>query len=416
MTDGSRDAHTVRLARIALAHVVEPGSRELAGIVAQAGPVDGLRRILAGNASPELAEMCASRLGAADPFDLAERAVAVAERLGARIITPEEDEWPRQLDDLARISRDVSDPIHRDTFPPQAVWLRGPWPLAAVCDRSVAVVGARASTSYGDHVAAEFGYGLVQREWTVVSGGAFGIDAAAHRGALAAGGITVSVLACGIDRPYPLSHASLFGRIADEGLLFSEWPPGADPHRRRFLVRNRVIAALTRGTVVVEASARSGARFTLGRARQLSRAQLVVPGPITSTMSEGCHEEIREKEAILVASVAQVVEAVGQIGVDLAPPVRGEESPRDQLTPAQRQVLDGVRPRKILTAEEIAAVVGVTARQVRSALPELVDLGFVAVQGAGYRLTRRSDTKAETGEPRPRRAAPASGGRRAVPS
>ena len=168
------------------------------------------------------------------------------------------------------------------------------------------------ATAYGEHVAAQLGYGLAERGWTVVSGGAFGIDAAAHRGALAAGGCTVAVLACGIDRPYPVSHTALFERIGEHGLLLSEWPPGADPHRRRFLIRNRVIAALTRGTVLVEAGVRSGARFTLGRARALNRLAMAVPGPVTSAMSVGSHEELRTGGTILVADADHVIDAVGQ--------------------------------------------------------------------------------------------------------
>src|SRR5205823_12763981 len=134
------------------------------------------------------------------------------------------------------------------------------------------------------------------------------------------GGTTVAVLACGIDRPYPAAHTSLFERIADEGLLLSEWPPGAAPHRQRFLIRNRVIAAATRGTVVVEAAIRSGARQTLGRARLLGRAAMAVPGPVTSALSAGCHEELRRLDTRLVTSVAEVLEEVGRIGDDLAPP------------------------------------------------------------------------------------------------
>jgi DNA processing protein len=255
------------------------------------------------------------------------------------------------------------------------------------------VVGARASTAYGDHVAADLGYGLADRGWTVVSGGAFGVDAAAHRGALAASGCTVAVLACGIDRPYPQSHRLLFDRIAERGLLLSEWPPGSDPHRHRFLVRNRVIAALTEGTVLVEANLRSGARFTLGRARDLNRMAMAVPGPVTSALSNGSHEELRVAGTTLVARAEHIIEEVGRIGVDLAPILRAESNARDALTPLERQVLDGVRPRKILTAEEIAAVVGVSARDARRTMPALERGRFVTAQGAGYRLWRKSDEK-----------------------
>ena len=266
MSAARGDAEQTRVARIALAHAVEPGSKALGDLVIAVGAVDALERLQAGTVGGGASDAAAARLRGLDPYRLAEMAMDRADRLGARIVTPEDDEWPRQLDDLVTISRTVPDPIQRDTYPPHCVWLRGPWPLSDACDRSVAVVGARASTPYGAHVAADLGYGLADRGWTVVSGGAFGIDAAAHRGALAGGGCTIAVLACGIDRPYPVSHTTLFERIAEEGLLFSEWPPGADPHRRRFLIRNRVIAAATRGTVVVEANLRSGARFTAGKA------------------------------------------------------------------------------------------------------------------------------------------------------
>src|SRR5262249_3667012 len=164
------------------------------------------------------------------------------------------------------------------------------WSLAEACERAVAIVGSRASTSYGDHIATDLAYSLAEQGWTIVSGGAYGIDTAAHRGALAAHGCTIAVLACGIDRPYPTPNASLFDRIGENGLLFSEWPPGPDPHRHRFLIRNRVIAAAGRGTVMVEAGRRSGARFTLARAHRLNRVCVAVPGPVTSAMSVGCHD------------------------------------------------------------------------------------------------------------------------------
>ncbi|HEX6873651.1 MAG TPA: DNA-processing protein DprA [Micromonosporaceae bacterium] len=400
-----------RLARIALGHLVEPGSRELGQLVADVGPVHALRALQPGapgwprrrgaevnadnavHVPARLAERVRVRLGSADPFRLAEQALERAGRIGARIVTPEDEEWPYQLADLVWLSRDAADPIYRDTHPPHCLWVRGPWPLSAVCERSVAVVGARASTAYGDHMAGELGFGLADRGWTVVSGGAFGIDAAAHRGALAAGGPTVAVLACGVDRPYPLSHASLFAQIAEDGLLVTEWPPGSDPHKRRFLVRNRVIAAMSRGTVMVEANVRSGARFTLNRARDLHRHVLAVPGPATSAMSAGCHEELRVPGTVLVTGAAQVLDVVGRIGADLAPPARAEESARDQLTPLQQQVLDGVRPRKVLTAEEIAAAAGVSTRDARRTLPGLELAGFVTATGAGYRLWRKSDPK-----------------------
>jgi DNA processing protein len=383
----------VRLARVALAHLAEPGRRDLGLLVREVGPVEALCCIRDGAVADQLRQVISARVAGVDLARLAERALELADRIGARIITPEDGEWPARLDDLIWISQPVADPVHRDTDPPQCLWLRGPLALQEVCEQSVAIVGARASTAYGEHVASELGYGLADRGWTIVSGGAFGVDAAAHRGALAATGATVAVLACGIDRPYPQSHRVLFDRIAERGLLLSEWPPGADPHRVRFLVRNRVIAALSRGTVLVEANLRSGARFTLGRARDLNRMAMAVPGPVTSALSNGSHEELRQPGTILVARTEHVLDAVGSIGLDLAPVPRAEPTERDALTPLERQVLDGVRPRKLLTAEEIAAVVGVSARDARRTLPALERASFVTATGIGYRLWRKSDAE-----------------------
>ncbi len=391
------DLDQARLARIALAHMVEPGDREIGEVVCDVGPVEALRRLRAGLLSGRVCAAAAARLGAHEPYALAVDAVRLAGRLGSRILTPEDADWPRRLADLRDISVDGPDSIDRDTYPPQAVWIRGPWSLTEACERSVAVVGSRAATPYGTHVAGDFGHGLAGRAWTVVSGGAYGIDAAAHRGALAGDGCTVAVLASGIDRPYPVGHVSLFDRIAERGLLLSEWPPGSDPHRRRFLVRNRVIAALTLGTLVVEAGLRSGARFTVGRARRLNRLTLAVPGPVTSAMSLGCHEELRGGSTILAASVEHVVDAVGRIGADMAHPQSANATARDQLTSMQAQVLDGVRPRKVLTAEQIAAAAGVSVRDARRTLPGLEESGFVVAAGGGYRLPQaiKSTTAAQ---------------------
>ena len=199
---------------------------------------------------------------------------------------PEDDEWPALP--LHALTVAVAEEPHDHRLqsdrtlapvPPVGLWVRGPARLDELADRSVAIVGSRASTAYGEHVAGELGHQLGERGWTVVSGGAFGIDAAAHRGALAAEAPTMAVLACGVDRPYPAAHGALFDRIAETGLLVSEWPPGCAPLRHRFLVRNRLIAALTRGTVVVEAAARSGAQATARRARMLGRAAPGRPGP-----------------------------------------------------------------------------------------------------------------------------------------
>lgn len=396
------DIDRPRLARVALGCLVEPGNRELGTLVRAVGPVEALGRLVEGGVSERLRDAAALRLSATTPDGspsgaalpaatrLAEAALARAERLGARIVTPDDAEWPPHLDDLARISRQggPNGPVDLDTDPPLCLWVRGEVPLDEAFERAVSVVGARACTAYGTHMAAELGYGLADRGWSIVSGGAFGIDTAAHRAVLGAGGITVAVLACGVDRPYPVGNTGLFERLSAEGLLISEWPTGAAPHRQRFLIRNRVIAAAGRGTVVVEAAARSGARQTLGRARLLGRAAMAVPGPATSALSVGCHEELRRLETRLVTSPAEVIEEVGRIGDDLAPVATSPPRPLDLLDPVSLQVLDAVLPRRRRTAEQIAVAAGVPAREARRSLPVLVDAGFVAVDEDGYRLAK----------------------------
>jgi DNA processing protein len=311
---------------------------------------------------------------------------ALGPRLGVRVVTPESGEWPARLAELRHISTDGRSTIDRDTYPPQCLWLRGPHRLDDAVERSVALVGARANTDYGAHAAAELGYGLADRGWTVVSGGAYGIDAVAHRAALAAGGLTAAVLACGVDRPYPLTNSALFEQIAEEGLLLSEWPPGTAPFKVRFLVRNRVIAALSRGTVLVEAGARSGARQTLRRARQLRRPAMAVPGPVTSEQSVGCHEELRRdphEPVRLVATVEHVLEEVGGIG-ELAPVPRGAHRPLDALDPVERQLVDAVPRRGGAYAEHIAADAGVSLRDALAILPSLALRGHLREHGGGY--------------------------------
>jgi DNA processing protein len=382
----------IRLARAALACLVEPGSRDLYDMVTADGPQQTLKRLIGGDIpAGELRGAVEARMRTADPLQAAGDALDRAERLGARLVIPEDDEWPAQLADLTRIRRpDAERRVNRDTLPPLCLWARGPWPLADALQNSVAVVGARAATAYGTHVAADLGHGLASIGWTVVSGGAYGVDAAAHRGALTAGGTTVAVLACGVDRPYPASNTGLFDQIAEQGLLLSEWPPGAAPFRHRFLIRNRVIAAATQGTVVVEASARSGAKQTLGRALMLRRPAMVVPGPVTSAMSVGCHELLREyPETRLVTGVAQVMEEVGRIGADLAPLPRGPESPRDGLDSTAAALLDAVPRRRPAGLEEIAASAGIDLRDVMRKLPLLADLGLVVERADGYVLTPR---------------------------
>jgi len=231
-------------------------------------------------------------------------------RGGIRLVGPEHPDWPGGLDQLG-------------SDRPYALWLRGAADLRGSSQRSVSVVGSRAATGYGAHVAGELAADLADRGWVIVSGGAYGIDAAAHRGALATQGITIAVLACGVDFPYPAGHAELFADIAAHGLVISEWPPGRRPARTRFLVRNRVIAALTCGTVIVEAGERSGALNTARHAAELGKLLMAVPGPVTSAQSAGCHRIIREWGASCVTRAADITDLLSPLSAPDPPAVGG---------------------------------------------------------------------------------------------
>jgi len=382
-------APEVRRARAWLSRAVEPGSVAAWEFVAAVGPVTAATRLRAGTAPPAVQALTGAR--AAE--DVSAEDLQRAERCGGRLVVPEDAEWPAEA--LHCLTVASSAPGARENtdrtltlVPPLALWVRGAPSLAALIDRSVALVGSRASTAYGEHVAGELAHGLGERGWTTVSGGAFGIDAAAHRGALAAGSPTVAVLACGVDRVYPSAHSALFARILDDGLLVSEWPPGCAPLRHRFLVRNRLIAALTRGTVVVEAAARSGAQATAKRARDLGKQVMAVPGPVTSAMSVGCHELLRsEREVALVTSAADVVQAVGRLGSDLAEPVQRPSTPRDSLSDVARRVLDACPVRVGVPPERLAAVAGCEVLDVLRVLPALELNGLVEWTGTGWRVT-----------------------------
>jgi DNA processing protein len=379
-----------RLARIALTWLAEPGNRAVWTMVDVAGAPAALERLVRGDIpEPRLRSAVRARMSAGDPRRIGEAALKRARRLGARVVVPADDEWPDTVDALATLELDAGGRINQDTRPPLCLWACGPWPLREAFAQSVAVVGARAATSYGIHATTEIGYGLAERDWTVVSGGAFGIDAAAHRAAVAAGGRTVAVLACGVDRPYPMGNAALFEQIADTGLLISEWPPGSEPLRHRFLIRNRVIAAATRGTVLVEAAARSGAGQTMGRVLALDRVAMVVPGPITSAMSVGCHELLRAyPQARLVTGPAHVLEEVGRIGEHLAEPARGPERPRDALDEESALLLEAVPRRGTAGPEQLAATAGLDLRTVLRRLSLLETAGLVVRRAAGYALVR----------------------------
>jgi len=294
---------------------------------------------------------------------------------GFRLICPGDSEWPTQLAALG-----VASPV--------ALWLLGSADLRFACLRSVSIVGSRAATAYGSHVGMEMAAALAERGWVIVSGGAFGIDSAAHRGALAADGVTVAVLASGLSYGYPKGHRELFEAIAARGVLVSEMSPDRRPTRPGFLVRNRVIAALSRGTVVVEAALRSGAFSTAARARDMYRPLMAVPGPVTSGMSAGCHEIIREWGAVLVTGARDVLEHVSPVGEELGSARFGPALPRDDLDPVTRTVLEAVPARGGSGPASIAVAAGVDLDTVIQCLGSLAAAGFVERSEKGWRARK----------------------------
>ena len=223
------------------------------------------------------------------------------EKAGAFLLTPQDLEWPRQLMDLAA--------------PPIALLIKGEREYLSQLGNSIAIVGTRNPTNYGVRIAEDFAAGACDREWAVISGGAIGIDAAAHRGALAAEGLTVAILGGGFNKNYPAAHEILFAQIAESGLLISEVMPDVHAAPHRFLIRNRLIAAISKTTVVVEAAFRSGSLRTARDAAEIFRPVMAVPGPINSPTSEGCHRLISERCAELVSSIAEVMELVLPLAV-----------------------------------------------------------------------------------------------------
>jgi DNA processing protein len=274
------------------------------------------------------------------------------------------------------------------------VW--GAVALGELAERAVAVVGSRAASGYGQHVATEFGYGLASAGVTVVSGAAYGVDGAAHRGALGADGRTVAVLGCGVDVAYPAGHTALLRRIAEGGAVVSEYPPGTSPAKHRFLVRNRLIAAFGGGTVVVEAGARSGAKSTATATSALGRVLMAVPGPITSATSVGCHELLRSGEAVPVSTVEEIIETTGQLGVDLVVPAAGEERETDGLDGQAVRVYEALGSRSGHSSERIAVESGVPLPRVRALLPALELAGLALRCPAGWRRTRIPTPRGDT--------------------
>lgn len=362
-----------------LSRVAEPPCPELAALVRRVGPVDAATRIKAGDVEGDLAR----RTEARRDIDSAADDLGVLARHGGRLICADDDEWPLlSFDGFARMDHQIRPQGH----PPLALWVVGAARLDDMAHRAASIVGTRACTAYGEHVAADLAAGLVERDVTVVSGGAYGIDGAAHRATLATDGFTVAVLAGGIDVPYPSGHAGLLRRIGQDGLLVSEYPPGVRPARHRFLTRNRLVAALSGATVVVEAGARSGAANTAAWARVLGRSVCAVPGPVTSAASVGCHAMLRD-EANLVTRAADVVELIGHVG-ELAPDEERPEALLDGLGDAEQRVYDALPARGRRSADQIAVASGLPPLQVLGPLSVLEVCGLVVRVDGCWKLSR----------------------------
>lgn len=295
-----------------------------------------------------------------------------AARLNMQLMTPELPGWPQQLDDL-------------EDHAPIMLWLRGD--AALLSSRSIAVVGSRAATSYGEHVTADLVTHLARSGATIVSGGAYGVDAIAHRATLNAGGDTIAVLAGGVDRLYPSAHESLFDRIRESGLLCAELPPGSSPTKWRFLQRNRLIAALSEATIVCEAGHRSGSLNTAGHAAQLGRPIGAVPGPVTSTASAGCHRLLREYCAVCITSAADVAELVG--GFESANHRRESLMQVNGESDTHRRVLDALSTRTSREIPVIATSAGLTHDEAYLALLELELVHLVEHNSTGWRRIKR---------------------------
>ncbi len=225
----------------------------------------------------------------------ADQILTSIESCGAKLIVPGDLYWPARVEDLAA--------------PPIALVAKGN--LEVLQSDSLAIVGTRNPTNYGARIAGDFAAGFVDRQWSIVSGGAYGIDSFAHKGALAAEGATIAVIACGIDINYPAGNARLFEEICESGAIITEFMPGEKALPHRFLTRNRLIASISQATLVVEAAFRSGSLRTARDAAELMRPVMAIPGPINSPTSEGCHRLIGERAAEIVTSIADAVEFIG---------------------------------------------------------------------------------------------------------
>lgn len=375
-----------RRARLALSILCEPGDPRLPGLLAAHTPVQLVDAISSGRQLTE-DPWPASWSHRAQSLDRRlDRAERLAEVVGLRWVVPGDRTWPQQLDDLDHV-----EPLQGATGAPLGLWIRGSGNLAKLTAASVAVVGARDCTPYGAEAASEIAADAAASDVTVVSGAAFGIDASAHRGALAMGRATVAVLACDAATDYPRAHAALLSRIAESGLIVSEQPPGQAPTKARFLSRNRLIAALAGGTVVVEARRRSGSLNTLHWADRLGRSTMAVPGPVTSQQSGGTHQAVRDGKAVLVTGGPDVLSELAGLGATESEPATTPSTEYDDLPAPAQRALDALTWQGARSARDVAVAADLGPHDVAKALALLARRGLAERAGDGWLLVRRAD-------------------------
>jgi DNA processing protein len=384
--DVDRDEQAELFARAAWSGIAEPGDRLAGVLLAALGAPEALRLLRRPPTPTRLVELLGDVAAEVEPDD-AEKALArwapradaaasmislrQAVRVGARLLVPADELWPSGLRDLGEHA-------------PPALWVRGTDAALAALSRSIALVGARAATGYGEHVTMEASAGLVDRGYAIVSGAAYGIDGMAHRAALASHGLTIAFLAGGVDRFYPSGHDALLARIAQDGAVVSELPCGQPPTKWRFLQRNRLIAAASRATVVIEAGWRSGSLNTAGHASTLGRPLGAVPGPVTSAASAGCHRLIRDLTAICVTNPDEMAELAPLSA--WAAPLDGEtveEGGRGQISDVTR-LLDALSIRAPRDSADVAARSGLSLARVRGLLGQLALDGRAAERERGW--------------------------------
>lgn len=389
-----RDAWRERFARAAWTGIAEPGDRVAGIMVASMGATEALEALVSrtsienmavtldGEASREELEQAVERWLPRLQSRVALLALTQAARYAVRLLIPGDPAWPAGLNDLG-------------PHAPLALWLRGKESTLVTTSESIALVGARAATGYGEHVAMEASAGLVDRGYTIISGAAYGIDGMAHRAALASSGQTIAVLAGGVDRFYPSGHEALLTRMVEEGAVISELPCGAAPTKWRFLQRNRLIAAMSMATIVLEAGWRSGSLNTAGHAAALGRPLGAVPGPVTSAASAGCHRLIREFGAVCVTNADEMAE--------LAPLSTMEGGHDTAIATIERvgvgqdhvRILDALSARSARLVDDIAARSGLSIASVQSVLGAMQLEGTARERESGWVKVSKIDVSSK---------------------